>query len=73
MSSECSEVRALVAQLSLIIARSDDDLDGQAIGNSLYGLKNMNSEHPEVRILLRVLAIRINRSSAEMKAQVISI
>lgn len=29
----------------------------------------MNSEHPEVRNLLRVLAIRINRSSAEMKAQ----
>lgn len=37
MSSECAEVRRLIAALTPKVAKSPELLDAQAIGNSLYG------------------------------------
>ena len=42
------------------MATAREELNGQALGNSLYGLQGMSSREPEVRNLLAVLAIKVS-------------
>ena len=41
MSTDVSEVRQLVDVLAEKVAKSETELDAQAIGNALYGLQSM--------------------------------
>lgn len=42
MGSDYKEVRALIAALTPKVASAREDLNGQALGNSLYGLQGEN-------------------------------
>lgn len=56
MNSDFPEVRSLVEALTPKIATVREDLNGQAVGNSLYGMQSMCSKEAEVRSLLDVMA-----------------
>lgn len=51
MSSEHSEVKALLRALAPKIERSKGELTSQQLGNGLYGLQRMGSEEEVVRII----------------------
>ena len=59
MSGKEVEVRELLGALSSKISESKEMLDGQEIGNALYGLQGMSSEEVEVREVLRALSSKI--------------
>jgi len=48
MSSEYEEVRYLLAVLTPKIANCQELLEAQNVGNALYGLRGMSSDHKEV-------------------------
>ena len=62
MSGKEVEVRELLGALSSKISESKEMLDGQEIGNALYGLQGMSSEEVEVREVLRALSSKILES-----------
>ncbi len=59
--------------LAAKISQSTCELDAQAIGNALYGLKGMSSECGEVRTLLSVLATKISASKNLLSGQEVGI
>jgi hypothetical protein len=84
MSSENPSIRRAVEAIAIKIddMLNVDDLrnttsqnidtftfSGQEIGNSLWGLRNMTADHPEIRHILRSLAVRIRQSPALMNGQ----
>ena len=62
-------VRALLSALTPKVATAREDLNGQALGNSLYGLQGMSSREQEVRTLLTVLAQKVIHTREALKAQ----
>ena len=44
-------------------------LSAQTVGNALYGLQSMSSDHEEVRDLLQVLSTKVQESTACLSAQ----
>ena len=66
-----AEAPVLVVLSEIInkINASRAELNGQAIGNALYGLQGMDSSHTEVRQLLKALTTKINASRAELNGQ----
>ena len=48
---------------------SDEKLNAQAVGNALYGLQGMSSDHEEVRSLVVVLTDKVKDSDENFKAQ----
>jgi len=81
MSSEREGVRKVLSALTAKVrampsssassssSPTEIPLSGQNIGNALWGLRNMTSEHVEVRQALAALADRIKSSPAEMNGQ----
>ena len=67
MSSEHTEVRLLLQELTKQINASEDELPAGIIGNILYAMKSMSSEHEEVRDLLKKLKMKIKLASDELK------
>ena len=49
MNSEYLEVRDILLALAPKVKSCSEALDTQEVGNALYGLQGMNSEHSEVR------------------------
>ncbi len=49
--------------------RYELELSGQNIGNALWGLKNMNSDTPQVRRILGLLAKEIQKSKQQLNGQ----
>jgi hypothetical protein len=64
MSSEVTEVRALLYALTAQMIASSDVLTSQAVSNALYGLQGFNSDSPEVRALLQVLTVKVLHCTA---------
>ena len=62
-------MRALLSALTPKVATAREDLNGQALGNSLYGLQGMSSREQEVRTLLTVLAQKVIHTREALKAQ----
>ena len=60
MTSKSRQIQELLSVLAQAIDISPHSLSAQAVGNALYGLQGMSSEVPSVRMLLRVLAKKIN-------------
>ena len=60
MTSKSKQIQELLSVLAHAIDISPHSLSAQAVGNALYGLQGMSSEVPAVRMLLRVLAKKIN-------------
>jgi hypothetical protein len=79
-SSDVPEVRAVLRELAIKINEiqptnaaggiiRDNIFTGQNIGNALWGLRNMSTDHTEVRKILAVLAPHIRRSQADLTGQ----
>ena len=71
MTCDNAHVRGIVGSVASILSRSDMMLDGQSIGNILYGMKSLNSGYLEVIDLIRVLTVKIEASKAVLNAQAI--
>lgn len=69
MSSDFPEVRQLLKALIPKIESCTQQLNAQAIGNSIYGCKNMNSNYVEVRQLLKLRIPMIELSTESLIAQ----
>ena len=69
MTSDCPELRALLAAVSDRIDETRGKLDSQEIGNALFGLQGMSSEMYEVRVIVAKLAEKIKRSKATLRSQ----
>jgi hypothetical protein len=61
----------IMAALSQRVQNDALSLANEAIGQSLYGLKNMTTRHIEVRKFLDVMAAKIANSQAELNGQAI--
>jgi hypothetical protein len=71
MNSSTSEVRALLAALTIKIDETDHIFNEQTIGNACYGLKGMFANADEVLQLLAALTRRIRLSNVKFNAQAI--
>ena len=49
----------------------DGEFRAREASNTLYGLRNMSSDVPEVRLLVKVLAVKLSQCSSVMVAQAI--
>ena len=58
LNSFCPKVREMLLLLSNILNKCDDTFDARAVGNALYGLQGMSSEHVGMRILLGTLVVK---------------
>eukprot|EP00435_Cladocopium_sp_Y103_P018465 s3254_g4.t1 len=65
---DSSELRELLRVLTPLVDAARD-LDGQAIGNALYGLQSMKSDVLEVRELLEVLARKVTAFDGKLTEQ----
>ncbi|RYY81959.1 hypothetical protein EON63_14355 [archaeon] len=59
MNSAYPEVRQVCAALTVKIVSSCLEMNGQELGNSLFGLQNMSSYHRDVRKLLLAIAHKV--------------
>ena len=66
MDSSTKEVRDVLSALAIKIKESYCELNSQAIGNTLYGLKNMSSRSEAVKAVLSALATKIEKSTCEL-------
>jgi hypothetical protein len=64
MSSDYKEVRELLHVLAGQVSGRTEPLDGQVVGNALYGLQGMSSDCKEVRELLHVLSTQVSGVSS---------
>jgi hypothetical protein len=64
MSSDHIEVRETIHELN-IKTKAVDDLDCQAVGNAMYGLRRMSSEHAEVRDVLSTFSSKVREMSVK--------
>jgi hypothetical protein len=48
MCTNYKEVRRVIQALAMKISMTEVELNGQSIGNAIYGLQSMNSECEEV-------------------------
>jgi hypothetical protein len=62
LSSEYPEVRSFLKTLTPLVEDCSGELQAHHIGQALYGLQLMCSEHSEVRALVKVLAAKTARS-----------
>lgn len=60
-----------MAVLATKVSRTWEELKAQEVGNALYGLKRMNTEVPEVRILISALVPKVGSSPEILDAQAI--
>ena len=65
---DCLELRQLLRVLKPLVEAARD-LDGQAIGNALYGLQSMKSDALEVRELLEALARKVTAFDGKLTEQ----
>ena len=49
----------------------EEALRAREASNALYGLRNMNSDSAEVRLLVKVLAMKLHTSQGVMVAQAV--
>lgn len=61
--------REFVSVLSSIVKKRTITFGSQAIGNSMYGLKEMSSDIPEVRVLVSALTAAVQSSTDVLSAQ----
>jgi hypothetical protein len=61
--------REFVSVLSSIVQKRTISFGSQAIGNSIYGLKGMSSDIPEVRVLVTALTAAVESSIDVLSAQ----
>jgi len=59
----------LISSLSVKISQSNEILNGQEIGNALYGLQGMSSNEKAVLNLLSALSVKISQSKELLRAQ----
>lgn len=73
LSADASSVRRLLSALTAALRASYayDSLDGQNIGNLLFGLQNMTARSVQVRRLLGTVAEGISQSNCSINAQVV--
>jgi hypothetical protein len=71
MTSQSTEVQALLSELRHHVEHCARELKSQELGNALYGLQNMSSDSKEVRGLLVSLANRVQKCPEEFNAQAI--
>jgi outer membrane murein-binding lipoprotein Lpp len=69
MSSDVSEVLAVLSALAIKVGACKEDLSAQAIGNAFYGLQGMSSDVSEVRAVLSALAIKVGACKEDLSAQ----
>lgn len=72
MDSNHDEVRKILKSLPPLLSSCKVALSAQAIGNSLYGLKNMNSDHESVKNIIKCLPKLILTCTENLSAQNIS-
>ena len=68
---DSAELRKLVAALAVKVQKCREDLDAQAVGNALYGLRRM-SDSQEVRQLLTALTVKVQQSREELSVQAVA-
>jgi hypothetical protein len=66
MSSDVQEVKDVLAALAPKIGTCRKELSAQAVGNALYGLRNMSSDVQEVKDVLTALASKIEGSREQL-------
>ena len=64
MSSANQDTRRLLHILGEKIKANPNIIDGDSIGEILYGMQRMNVEHPEVRATLSILCDRLHSKTA---------
>jgi hypothetical protein len=55
MSSDHDEVRRILKSIPKLLSTCNEPITAQAIGNSLYGLRNMKSDHECVKNVIKCL------------------
>jgi len=71
MSGDSPAVRGLLAAVTTKMLNFKMRLNAQAVGNALWGLQGMGSEHAEVRDVVKVLARHV-RAAEPLDAQAVS-
>merc|ERR1711871_1901284 len=61
------EVRDLISALIKHVKACHEPLNSQAIGNSLYALRNMSDEYEEVKDLLIALSQQYSRNKEQLE------
>eukprot|EP01035_Chromulina_nebulosa_P023217 gene23217-biopygen15317 len=70
MSSDHPEVfLQLLSALVPLFQSCEGQLSGQEVGNALYGLRNMSSDHPEVLQLLTTFAPLLQSCEGKLSGQ----
>jgi hypothetical protein len=69
MSSDSSEVRAIVSALALKVQGCRGELNGQNVGNALYGLQGMSSDSSEVLAIVSALASKVQGCREQLNGQ----
>ena len=72
MSSDCSEVRALLRELPRLVKTCTEQFTAQEISNMLYGLQRLHLDAPEVSALIDALLPHINSSMEALHPQHVS-
>mmetsp|Transcript_12560 Transcript_12560/g.23259 ORF Transcript_12560/g.23259 Transcript_12560/m.23259 type:complete len:320 (+) Transcript_12560:3-962(+) len=68
MSSNGTEVRALVSALAERVVACSDRLSSADIGRALRGFRSLSTDHIEVRKLLRAVMIKVDDSECDLDA-----
>ena len=61
--------RDLVKSVTLAIESCTETFNAQEVGNALYGMQSMNSDHAEVRSMISALAGKVNSCKESLSAQ----
>ena len=69
MNTDNIQVRSLLTALTNRISASRCSLTGQAIADSLYGLRSMREDCVELTLLLASIADRIDASTGKLDSQ----
>jgi hypothetical protein len=69
ITSRNKQVKELLSSISKAFKMTPYPLSAQAVGNCFYGLQGMSSEIPEVREIIRALAVKVNDMPLAPSAQ----
>eukprot|EP00596_Hydrurales_sp_CCMP1899_P005219 CAMPEP_0119044972 /NCGR_PEP_ID=MMETSP1177-20130426/36059_1 /TAXON_ID=2985 /ORGANISM="Ochromonas sp, Strain CCMP1899" /LENGTH=720 /DNA_ID=CAMNT_0007015955 /DNA_START=44 /DNA_END=2206 /DNA_ORIENTATION=+ len=69
ITSRNKQVKELLSSISKAFRMTPYPLSAQAVGNCFYGLQGMSSEIPEVREIIRALAVKVNDMPLAPSAQ----
>jgi hypothetical protein len=72
-NGEGEETKKLLSLVAMMAGKCLGAFKARGMGNALYGLKEMSSDSVEVRSVLAVLAVKIEKSDSQKKMQYIEV